>query len=246
MLNTKPIVYADPPEAPLPQALGFPDLRKEWRIVRETAHLALAAPFLALAPRGSGEPVMLTPGWQTPQSSMEPLRRFLASKGYNAKHWGRGVNRGNVGEHIEKLLPIVSRRAEDEGCPVALVGWSLGGVVSREIAREIPDAVSCVVTFGSPILGGPVYTSTGENLNAVERRDALNRVDERERGKPIAVPMATIFSRLDSIVDWPACIDRYSSQVTHYEVQSTHLSMGLDPVVWRVVLDTLLAHARPE
>jgi hypothetical protein len=57
------------------------------------------------------------------------------------------------------------------------------------------------------------------------------------------VPIATIFSRIDGIVDWPACIDRYSPDVTHYEVQSTHLSMGIDPVVWRVVLDTLNAHA---
>jgi pimeloyl-ACP methyl ester carboxylesterase len=147
-------------------------------------------------------------------------------------------------EHIEKLLPLVSRRAEEEGCAVALVGWSLGGVISREIAREIPQSVSCVVTFGSPVVGGPIYTSTGGKMTAENRRAILARIAERERGKPISAPMATIFSRIDSIVDWPACIDRYSARVTHYEVQSTHLSMGLDPVVWRIVLDTLLEHAR--
>ena len=65
----KPIVYHEPPPAPLPQALGFPDLRQEWRIAREAAHLALATPALALAPRGNREPVMLTPGWLAPESS---------------------------------------------------------------------------------------------------------------------------------------------------------------------------------
>lgn len=241
---SKAIVYDEPPEAPLPRALGFPDLRQEWRIAREAAHLAIAVPSLAFAPRGDGAPVMLCPGWQAPQSSMEPLRRFLSRKGFHAKHWGQGLNRGNVGHYLEVLIPQVRARAEEEACPVALVGWSLGGVISREIAREADDAVSCVVTFGSPVVGGPVYTATAGRMSEADRIRVLARIAERERGNPIRVPMSTIFSRIDSIVDWPACIDRYSPTVTHYEVKSTHLSMGLDPVVWRVVLDTLLEFAR--
>lgn len=239
-------VYEDPPEAPLPRALGFPDLRQEWRIARETAHLALATPSLALAPRGNGEPVMLSPGWQAPQSSMEPLRRFLARKGFHATHWGQGRNSGDVTAYLHTLIPAVRARAKAEGCPVALVGWSLGGVISREIAREASDAVSCVITLGSPVVGGPVYTATAGRMSEMDRVRVLARIAERERGRLITVPMATIFSRLDSIVDWPACIDRYSPRAIHYEVKSTHLSMGLDPVVWRVVLDTLLEHARPD
>jgi pimeloyl-ACP methyl ester carboxylesterase len=165
----KPIVYEDPPEAPLPTSLGFPDLRREWRIAREALHLALATPALALAPRGDGQPVMLTPGWMAPQTSMEALRRFLRRKGYHATHWGLGTNRGAVADYLERLIPAVRARADAEGTPVALVGWSLGGVISREIAREVPDEVSCVVTFGSPVVGGPVYTATA-NRWSDERR----------------------------------------------------------------------------
>lgn len=246
MILSQPIVYTEPPAAPPPRALGFPDLRQEWRIAREAAHLAFATPALALAPRGHGEPVMLTPGWRASQSSMEPLRRFLSRKGFHAKHWGLGTNRGDVTAYLDSLIPRVKQRADEEECPVALVGWSLGGVISREIAREIPECVSCVVTFGSPVVGGPVYTATAGNMSAADKETILRRIADRERDKPIRMPMATIFSRLDSIVDWAACIDRYSPAVTHYEVQSTHLSMGFDPVVWRIVLDMLLEHAGAE
>ena len=240
---SKPTIYPDPPPAPPPQALGFPDLRQEWRIVREMAHLAIATPELALAPRGSGQPVILSPGWRASQHSMEPLRRFLARKRFDARHWGLGTNQGDVQGYVNTLVPRVLQQADATGKPVALVGWSLGGVVSREVARELPDAVSCVITFGSPVVGGPLYTVNAANVSGETKQRMLARIAARERERQITVPMSTVFSRLDSIVDWPACIDRYSPNVTHYEVSSTHLSMGLDPVVWRIVLDTLLDHA---
>ena len=186
---------------------------------------------------------MLSPGWRAPQSTMEPLRRFLARKGYRAAHWGLGTNRGDVQAYLQQLIPRVRATAEREGKQVALVGWSLGGVVSREIARAIPDAVSCVVTFGSPVIGGPSYTATAPTFSAAERRRIMQRIERRERDNPITVPMACIFSRIDEIVHWPACIDRLSPEVVHYEVRSTHLSMGIDPAVWRVVLDSLAQHA---
>ena len=241
MLN-KPITYLTPPAAPPPRALGFPDLRKEWRIARETARLTLSAPTLAFAPRGKGQPVMLTPGWQAPQSSMEALRRFVRGRGYHAEHWGLGTNRGDVAHYLQTLIPRVEERAQQAGKPVSLIGWSLGGVISREIAREIPDAVACVITFGSPVVGGPLFTATSSRFSNEDREKIRQRIAERERSKRINVPIATIFSRLDSIVHWPACIDRHSPDVVHYEVFSTHLSMGLDPSVWRLVADTLYEH----
>jgi pimeloyl-ACP methyl ester carboxylesterase len=236
-----PIAYPTPPPAATPQPVRFPDLSGEWRIFREATRLLLSSPQMLRAPRGRGEAVLLIPGWRAPQASMDPLRRLLRRKGYDARHWGEGVNRGDVEQYLGRLVPRTTALAQDSGQRVALVGWSLGGVIAREIARELPDTVSCVITYGSPIIGGPVYTAAASAYSDTQRQTIVRRIDERERERPITRPIAAVFSRIDGIVDWRACIDRLSPRVVHYEVDSTHLSMGIDPTVWRVVLDTLAA-----
>lgn len=236
-----PIAYTEAPDAAAPQPVPFPDFSGEWRLAREAARLFLRSPQLLRGPRGNGEPVVLVPGWRAPQASMDPLRRLLSLRGYHARHWGEGVNRGDVEAYLDRLIPRVRQLAEERQSPVALVGWSLGGVIAREVARDLPDCVSCVTTYGSPIIGGPVYTAAAGAYSEEQRAHIVLRVAEREREHPIRVPISTIFSRIDGIVDWRACIDRSSPEVVHYEVDSTHLSMGIDPAVWGIVLQTLQA-----
>ena len=48
-------------------------------------------------------------------------------------------------------------------------------------------------------------------------------------------------NRLDGIVDWLACIDDFSPDVTNIEVRSSHVGMGLDPDVWQILADALAA-----
>ncbi len=83
-------------------------------------------------------------------------------------------------------------------------------------------------------------------IEFIRRHKAFRKEDrikaiiaERDRRQPIGAPIAAVFSRRDSIVSWPACIDRVNPNVTHYEVDATHFSMGVDPSVWRVVLERL-------
>lgn len=235
------ITWPEPPAAPAPAPIRFPDLRGEWRIAREAARLALQSPRLLRAPRGNGETVLLIPGWQAPEVSMAPLRRLLRLKGYDARHWGQGINRGDVGAYVEVLLPVLREQAATSGAAVGLVGWSLGGVIARELAREAPEAVCCVVTYGSPIQGGPVYTAASRAYAGAERERIAALMEKRNRDHPIRVPVAAVFSRRDTIVSWPACIDRINPRVTHYEVDATHFSMGIDPGVWQIVLETLAA-----
>jgi len=237
--------YDTPPAAPPPAPIAFPDLRGEWRIGREALRLALSAPAFALSPRGRGETVLLFPGWQAPEASMAPLRLLLRRRGYDARHWGLGVNRGNVEAYLERLVPTVIALAEERGAPLALVGWSLGGVIARELARECPASVSCVVTFGTPVLGGPSYSAAARAYGDAECARIAEETRRRAAERPVQAPIAAIFTRLDSIVSWPACIDRDSPAVTHFEVQSTHLSMGIDPTVWQLVLEHLGRHATP-
>jgi thioesterase domain-containing protein len=172
--------------------------------------------------------------------STAALRSYLRWLGYEARGWGLGTNRGNLPKLVPRVISLLERHAEASGRRVRCVGWSLGGNLAREAARERPDLVERVVTLGTPAVGGPKYTSVGRmyrqrgfDLDAVEAR-----VAERER-VPIRVPVTAIYSRRDGVVAWQACIDRSNLEVEHVEVSATHVGLGFHPEVYRVVADRL-------
>jgi thioesterase domain-containing protein len=45
------------------------------------------------------------------------------------------------------------------GRPVSLVGWSLGGIYAREVAKAMPRQTRCVITLGTPFTGHPRATN---------------------------------------------------------------------------------------
>lgn len=230
-------VAPDAPEPIVPRlATAF---LPEWRTALLPGRLLLSAPSLARAPRGDGAPVVDVPGWQAPEATMAPLRGYLRWLGHDARGWGRGVNLGDPERNARALVETVRAVHEETGRRVALVGWSLGGVVAREVARQAPDAVRRVVTYGTPVVGGPTYTVGAASFGAAEGRRVTARIRERERTDPIRVPVTAIYTRRDAVVSWPACIDRWTPDVRHVEVTSTHLGLGIDPDVWRVVADQL-------
>jgi pimeloyl-ACP methyl ester carboxylesterase len=223
-----------PPPAGPP---GTRSLARELAGPVALARLLRAAPWLALAPRGHGQTVIDLPGWNAPEASNLPLRSFLRFLGYHTRPWGLGTNRGTPERDAEQLAGELAARSGEP--PVALVGMSLGGTVAREIARAVPERVACVVTFGSPVIGGPTHTIGARTVGRDEcaRLDALARRLDAEQ--PIQVPITTIYTRRDGAVDWRACIDHASPHVEHVEVRSTHLGLGLDPDVWSTVAHAL-------
>jgi pimeloyl-ACP methyl ester carboxylesterase len=168
---------------------------------------------------------------------MAPLAGYLRRCGHDVFDSNLGLNVGRVEADTEELSTRVLDLAADRNRQVSLIGWSLGGLVAREVAREHPRSVARVVTFGAP-LEGPSYSSVGF-LWTAQRRQAITRMLESARATPITVPITAIYSRTDGIVDWRSTIDRYNDDVTHIEVDSPHLTMGLDPKVWRAVAAAL-------
>ncbi|HSG91889.1 MAG TPA: alpha/beta hydrolase [Pseudomonadales bacterium] len=210
----------------------------------ELARLAFAWPRLGRLPRGAGRPVIVCPGYSGDDGSTLALRTVLARLGHDVEGWGLGRNVRDVPETIERLAARVQAVAEAKGDRVAVVGWSLGGYLAREAARERPHAVRRVVTLGSPIIGGPKYTqlaplyrARGVDLDAIERQ-----VGEREAA-PIMAPVTAIYSRLDGIVAWRACIDADERVTEHVEVRTTHLGLGFSSAVFAIVAERL---ARPD
>lgn len=224
-----------PPEAPPPRRPYRTGLWKEWRLGPELVRLGLASAALRGQPRGDGAQVILVPGWKAPEATMSPLRRYLAWLGHDARHWGFGTNRGRPEADTHRLAELVSSLAARASRPVALVGWSLGGVVARETARLLPREVAQVITYGSPVVGGPSYTVGADAWGREECERIARAIAEADAVDPIRVPVTAIFSRADEIVSWPACIDRVSPRVRHFEVWSTHVGLGIDPAVWALV-----------
>jgi pimeloyl-ACP methyl ester carboxylesterase len=205
----------------------------------------LGLPWLALErrrlPRGDGGPVLVLPGFATGDESTQVLRGLLRWLGHDARGWGLGRNRGDVGKYVPRVVDRLRTTAAQHRRKLALVGWSLGGVIAREAARAVPDLVRHVVTMGSPVIGGPKYTATapkyarrGVDLDALERRIAATNA------AAIPVPITAIYSRSDSIVAWRACIDdNAANHVEHVEVRTSHLGLGFSPEVLRIVARAL-------
>lgn len=217
----------------------------ESRVVFErVALMATLGRIRAAAPRGSEETVMVVPGVATDDGWTRHLRAYLDAIGYDAAGWGLGRNRGNVPKLIPAVIRQTARIAADRGAPVRLVGWSLGGYLAREVARERPEIVDRVITLGAPIIGGPSYTASapGYIRKGYDLKEIRQTVLARER-RPIMVPVFAIYSRSDGVVAWRACIDRFDNpRVEHHEVRTSHLGMVNSPRVFRLVADLL---ARP-
>jgi pimeloyl-ACP methyl ester carboxylesterase len=198
----------------------------------EVARLLAASPGLARAPRGRRE-VLVLPGFAADDASTLPLRAFLRGLGHSVTGWGFGRNRGDVAGLVPKVISLALDLSERRRQPVHLIGQSLGGVLAREAAREHPRAVAQVLTLGTPVVGGPAYTALHRRYPANEIAAIDATVRERNR-VPIRVPVTAVYSKRDGIVSWEARLDTVNPTATNVEVGSSHLGMGLDPVVWRL------------
>lgn len=216
----------------------------ELRVLPELVGSLLPRPFASEPPRGRGEPVLVVPGFGADDLAVALLTRRLRALGYHAHSWGLGRNSGNLKKLQPLLVEQVQRLADSRGTKVKLVGWSLGGAMSRDIAREHTQWVAQVVTLGSPVVGGAKFTAVGRSYQKrgldLERMAAA--ADARETAKTIPVPVTALYDRHDGIVDWAACIDRHNAHVRHIEVQCSHLGMVVDRTVFGLIADAL---ARP-
>ena len=218
------------------------------RAMLELSWLSIIAPLLRQAPRGDGHPVLVLPGFVTSDRSTRLLRRYLADLGYDAHGWELGRNLGPKaigmrGERLTRRLLSVHRATRSK---VSLVGWSLGGVMARELARSAPHAVRQVITLGSPFTGNP-HASTVSHLYERLTGDVIDSGLMAERlalgSTPPPVPSTAIFSRTDGIVAWRNCVEPRGEQTDNIEVRASHCGMGVNPAVMYAVADRL---ARPE
>ena len=203
--------------------------------------MLFTAAWLATAPRGDGHGVLVLPGFLSTDMSTGVLRRFLRRLGYNVRGWEIGRNVGPTDRVLDQMPRAVTALANWTGRPVSLIGWSLGGVYARELARADPERVRQVITLGSPFALGDSWQSRADGLYRRHAHlHAGTRVPPPEQVmRPIPVPSTAVYSRRDGIVAWQACIEPPTELHDNIEVRCSHLGFGVDSSTLWVIADRL-------
>lgn len=228
----------DPARAPSRHLLAL-----EMRAVFELGAFFSMAPLLRLAPAGDGHPVLVLPGLGAGDASTRPLRAFLRDRGYRAHGWKLGPNRGPRPGVETKMQHRLAELTDRHGRKVSVVGWSLGGIFARELARRAPEQVRSVITLGSPFAGEPRASHAWRLYEALSGRAAHDGPAREAMKQPPPVPSTAIYSRSDGVVAWQGCLEREGPSSENIEVVGSHGGLGHHPAVLYAVADRL---ARPE
>jgi pimeloyl-ACP methyl ester carboxylesterase len=187
------------------------------RLLRGFGEVAVLGP-------DDGPPAYVIPGFVASDKTCSALRHSLAEAGWRTYPWNLGLNKGahaDVMRHLRQRLEVIY-----DGRPVLLVGWSLGGVFARELAREVPHMVRAVVTLGSPFSGDPHMNNVWRLYEWV----AGHKVDDppvvHHPQKP-PVPTLAIWSNRDGIVARRAARGLDGERDKHVEIGCSHMAFGV-------------------
>ena len=243
MLAADPSSFNSPIKAPSLRMLAL-----EARVAAEIPLFLLRTPLLRGLPRGDDHPVMVIPGFGANDAMTLPLRHALKRLGYTPYGWDQGYNLGMrppIKTALAKRLKDLHAKHQS---PVSLIGWSLGGVFAREMARHDPEHVRRVFTLGSPINGTP----DANNLNLIFR--LLNRgrpavsdragFERRRRAPP--VPCVAIHSKSDGLVAWRCSLEEPSPTTENVEVRGSHFGLVVNYDVLRTLAERLPRPANSE
>ena len=213
----------------------------EGRALPELGAFLGALPLLGLAPHGDGHPVLVLPGLVASDVSTRPLRTFLKTRGYAVSGWRQGRNLGLRAGVQHAMVDLVQELNDTHGRKVSLIGWSLGGLYARQLAKMMPQRVRQVITLGSPFASNPKATNAWRVYEMASGR----RADEEDArfggalsGTP-PVPTTAIFSRTDGVCAWQGCREQSSPMTDSIEVESSHCGMGHHPAAVYAVADRL-------
>ena len=193
--------------------------------------------------RGDGHPVVVYPGLGGGALTTSQLRAHLKACNFQVHDWAQGVNTGPDGA-FEDWLPALAQRVRElhaiHDRKVSLVGWSLGGIYAREIAKCCPDLVRQVITLGTPHKAmdggnhaGTIFRMLGGDTSQLTPQ-LLARLGERP-----PVPTTSIYSESDGVVCWRGCLEEPGPQAENISVHASHLGMPTHPDVLRIVANRL-------
>lgn len=192
--------------------------------------------------RGDGHPVVVFPGLAATDLTTTPLRTFLSKIGYDAHPWFQGINLGPRPGVLEIATEQVEKIFKATGKQVSLVGWSLGGIYAREIAKLLPHAVRNVITLGTPFEGSPDSTNAFWLYKLANGKSPVDEALRESLKTSPPVPTTSIYSKTDGIVAWQCSIqsrERASAEFENIELIASHFGIGFNAFTWYVIADRL-------
>jgi pimeloyl-ACP methyl ester carboxylesterase len=233
--NAEPNTAHDQPPSAWLMAL---EVRAFW----EFGALLPSWPLLARAPTGDGHAVMVFPGLSANDTTTVPLRYYLQSLGYQPWGWEQGFNFGPRAGVLDEAKDHLTRTFVSTGRKVSLIGWSLGGIYARELAKELPHMVRGVITLGTPFAGTHKATNAWRIYQLTSGRNIERESENYDLPTAPPVPTSSIYSRTDGVVAWQASLQAASKsnrQTENIEVLASHIGLGLNPSAWWAVADRL-------
>jgi len=217
---------------PQPQGVATPpwrlllgELRSRYESWRAWRALGGERPAVCARPGA----VMLLPGFGTHPVRMRALRRGLMAAGHCVEDWGLGWNLGGTAERLDALCARIEAAAERAGEPVALVGWSLGGIYAREAAKRVPHAVRLVVTMGSPFSGDIHANNAWRAYHLITGRDVAEPPVPGDYAAKPPVPTYALWSARDGIVSPRAARGQSGERDAAIALRCTHIGFASHP-----------------
>lgn len=197
-------------------------------------------------PRGNGEPVIVIPGFMTGDVYMSPLAGKIRDHGYSVYEWGGGMNTGASAGDVAALEAVLEKAyTENGGRKVALVGYSLGGVYARELARKHPDKVDKVITLAAPVnpaAGDEKSVRRLQNLYTLFHGETDMQDEAAFRTallKAPPVPVTSLLSAIDMIVPWRQALQEDTDLSENVPISGSHVFMPFSTEAANIVLDRL-------
>lgn len=183
-----------------------------------------------------GPPVLVIPGFVAHDRTTYALRRALANAGWRVHGWESGINWGAKADTLATLKARVDAIAPDD--KLLVVGWSLGGLFARELARAYPERVSAVATLGSPFSGD----AKQNNVWRVYEWVAGHKVDDpplpRITAKP-PVPHLALWSRRDGLIAPRSARGLDGERDEAVELDCTHMGFGVSRRAARAAVEVI-------
>ena len=211
---------------------ALPHLLNEARAIAAWPLRMLSAP--SMPARVDGPPILVVPGFLASDRSTAVLRRALADAGFRTHGWHMGMNWGTRADTLDRLGARLGRVAAKNGAPVTLLGWSLGGVYAREVAKRVPEKVARVVTMGTPFSGDMRMNHAWKLYELMNRHKVDAPPIEVALHEKPPVPTTALWSRRDGIVAAASARGLAHESDEAIEFDCTHIGFATDP----------LAHAR--
>jgi triacylglycerol lipase len=203
-------------------------------------------------PTGSGEQVILVPGFLGSGASLSELRRWLLRMGYRVAPSGIDRNLDCPDVTLPRLLEATETAAQAGKARVHLIGHSLGGTLSRAAAVRRPDLIRQVITLGSPIrqvIAHPLVVSLAEFIEShlPSPDEGPRRHDDHfhdgtcfcetfaalSQPFPEEVQRTAVYTLSDGVIDWRTAIEEEAEY--NVQVKGSHLGLVVNREVYQAI-----------